>query len=163
MALYPIYHLAQQGDNTANNLSHKIVTNFVDSVRTKGYITSKMYSEFIDQLHQTGNVFDIEMEHLHKKYNPVYADPADPASFQDSYDTYYDGHYTEEILKVLFPANTVGEQKYYLNTNDIFNVTIKNRNRTMATQMRNFFTFSVLDDNAEIYIPYGGMVLNEDH
>jgi len=50
------------------------VTQFVDSVSDKGYITPTMYNQFTSQLALTGNTYDIQMEHLHKRYDPIYND-----------------------------------------------------------------------------------------
>lgn len=165
MLIYPLYQQAQKQDELSQIVAHNAVTEFVDAVRTKGYISPQMYLEFSEKLSATGNVFDIEMSHLHKKYNPLYSDPADPSTFQQSYEEYYDGHYTDEIMKVLFPEENIAadsnERKYMLALYDYFSVDIKNRNTTMA-QVVESSLFGVFNDTAKIYIPYGGMVINED-
>jgi hypothetical protein len=167
MLIFPLYHQAVKQDDISQIIIQKEVTEFVDAVRTKGYITPQMYSEFSEDLAATGNVFNIELEHLHKKFNPEYADPANPASFQNSFKDYYEGHYTDEITKVLFPENDTQpmdstKRRYILAVNDYFSVKVKNQNRTMATVLRDAITGVISGDTANLYMTYGGMVINED-
>lgn len=167
MLFYPLYQQAERQDNLSQTVVHKAVTEFVDAARTKGYITPKMYLEFSQNLGATGNVFDVKMEHLHKKYNPDYADPADPNSFKNSFKDYYDGHYTEEIMEVLFPDNSAETEdsdlrRYKMGAGDFFTVKVRNENRTMATIIFDFLTAGNTGDNSKIVMNYGGMVINED-
>lgn len=168
MLIFPLYHQAEKQDALSQTVVHKAVTEFVDAARTKGYITPKMYLEFSQNLSATGNVFDIQMEHLHKKYNPEYADPSNPNTFKNSYQDYYDGHYTDEIMNVLFPENTgqpedSDTRRYKMGLNDYFNVKVKNQNRTMATVLSDFITAGNSGGFSKIFMNYGGMVINEDH
>lgn len=52
------------------------------------------------------------------------------------------------------------QQAYIMNTEDNFNVTIKNTNITLATVMYNMVTANVLDQNTRIYVNYGGSILS---
>lgn len=166
MIFYPLYQQAQKQDELSQIVAHNAVTEFVDAVRTKGYISPQMYLEFTQKLDATGNVFDIEMSHLHKKYNPIYSDPANPTTFQNSYEEYYDGHYTNEIMKILFPEGNIqadsDERKYKLQLYDFFSVNVKNRDTTMAQVIRNSILGFTGSEDATIFVPYGGMVINED-
>lgn len=165
--IYPIYQQAERQDDLSQIVAHKAATEFVDAVRTKGYITPTMYQQFFDSMAATGNVFDVQMEHLHKKYNPIHTDAANPGTFQGKYETYYDGFYTEDIMKILFPntSDPVNSQKrrYLLEVGDFFTVKVKNKNRTLATSLQDILLAGNTGDNTKIYIPYGGMVLNEDY
>lgn len=167
MFLYPLYQQAQRQDDLSQIVVHSAVTEFVDASRTKGYITPTMYSELTRKLGATGNQYEIEMEHLHKKYSPVYTDPADPNGFQNSFMTYFDGHYTEEIMGRLFPNNTSPiddpDRRYLMSEGDFFTVKVKNINRTMSTILQDVFLNGNTGDNTRIYMPYGGMVINEDY
>lgn len=167
LVVYPLYQAAERHDDQIQTVVHQAVTEFVDAARTKGYISPQMYLQFNERLGATGNVYEVSIEHLHKKYNPVYTDPANPASFQNSFDTYYDGHYTEEIMKVIFPEANIPEdsdtRKYKLAVNDFIKVQVKNKNRTMATILNDFILVGNSGDVPKIFMPYGGMVLNEDY
>jgi hypothetical protein len=173
---YPLYQQAQRQDELTELVVHGAVTEFVDAVRTKGYITPQMYNEFNRKLGATGNQYDVQMEHMHKRYNPLYEDPSNPSSkFDNTFDIYFNGHYTEEIMNALFPTDEKTTGRYpTINTNysgikadpmsvgDFFTVKVKNINRTMATILRDFFTGGNTGSNTTLYIPYGGMIINED-
>lgn len=143
---------------------YKSVTSFVDAVRDKGYITPVMYNDFFNQLAATGNTFDIQMEHDHKRYFPVYTDPTDESTFQNRFTTDSDDFYTPQIMRVLFPETTdpidSPSRNYKMEVGDFFNVTIKNTNITAATILRNFLTGG--NQEAKIAVTYGGMIRNED-
>ncbi|WP_110931529.1 hypothetical protein [Paenibacillus bouchesdurhonensis] len=177
---YPLYQQAQRQDELSQMVVHNAVTEFVDAVRTKGYITPRMYLELNRKLGATGNQYDIQMEHLHKRYNPVYFDPANPATFEGSFDIYFNGHYTEEIMAALFPNNTepLDSRKriYPVSTGDaaatrpdpmvagdFFRVKVRNVNRTMAVILQDFFTNGNTGSNTKVYVTYGGMIINEDY
>lgn len=173
---YPLYQQAQRQDELTELVVHGAVTEFVDAVRTKGYITPQMYNEFNRKLGATGNQYDVQMEHMHKRYNPLYEDPSNPSStFDNTFDIYFNGHYTEEIMNALFPTDEKTTGRYpTIGTNysgikadpmsvgDFFTVKVKNINRTMATILRDFFTGGNTGSNTTLYIPYGGMIINED-
>lgn len=164
--IYPAVDSFERQDDIAYLLANQSVVNFVDSVRNKGYMTPMMYNEFVQSLEQTGNLFEIRMEHGHKLYHPVYADAANPSTFQSSYKVSYDGYYQEHILSVLFPQNELPpddpERRYRLAAGDYFSVTVSNTNRTSAAMMRDALNLSNTGEHTSMYIPYGGMVLNED-
>lgn len=165
--VYPALNSYERQEQIAYNIAYKAVTAFVDSVRNKGYITPTMYNDFNKQLAATDNMFDIRMEHDRKRYNPAYADPANASTFQSKYEVYYEGFYTERIMSTLFPDNSLPaadkSRYYYLQVGDMFTVTIKNKNMTKAALVRDFLTNGNTGDPTRIYIPYGGMVQNEDY
>jgi hypothetical protein len=165
--LFPLVEVFDKQERMTFIVAQTAVTDFVDSVRYKGYMTPTMYMDFYQTLHSTGYHFEVEMEHLMKQYVPVYADPADPATFQGEYEVIWDGYYNEQILSVLFPDNAfpIDDKRriYRLNVEDYFRVVIRNTNRSNATIIRDFLTFSISDHRPSIYIPFGGMVQNEDH
>ncbi|MEW4371682.1 hypothetical protein [Paenibacillus kandeliae] len=164
MGIWPIYTAYSSQDSNSQIIVLNTVTKFVDSVRDKGYITPEMYQQFEDQLYLTGNTYDIQMEHQHKRYDPVYNDDG---SFQDSYQVNDEGYYNSQIRAKLFPAGNDNihdpARMYKLAAGDYFSVTVKNTNRTMATLMGDLLFNGGSAPNEKIVIPYGGMVLNEDY
>ncbi|MEN1990246.1 hypothetical protein [Paenibacillus hubeiensis] len=164
--IYPLYQSMERQDDRSQMVVQKSVTRFVDAVRTKGYVTPTMYKQFNEEIAATGNVFDIEMVHEHKLYIPVYRDPADPSTFEGKYVTDYSNFYTNDIMKVMFPDSTEPDQsetrRYHLEVGDFFTVTIKNKNRTPATHLQDMLLAGSTGDNTKIFVPYGGMVINED-
>ena len=67
----PIYMTFEKRDDISYALAVKITSNFVNTVKSKGYLTAKMYSDFVSELGATNNVYEVKMEHRVKKYNPV--------------------------------------------------------------------------------------------
>ncbi|MNV97590.1 hypothetical protein D3C71_1927320 [compost metagenome] len=106
------------------------------------------------------------MEHQHKKYHPEYADPSDGSTFLNEYSVQYEGHYTDELEKVLFPDNSEEkdstERKYYLEMGDYFTVSIQRKDQSPLSILA-----SMLYNSASVQeegpLHYGGMVLNEDY
>ena len=168
--IYPISESFERQDDVSYVVAFRTVTNFVDSVRNKGYITPTMYNEFHEQLHATGNTYDVQMEHYHKKYDPVYQDnlfdPTQPSTFQGDFQVNDDGFYNEQIFKVLFPDNADPKdsktRRYRMSVGDLFKVTVVNTNRTNATVLRDILN-NGNSPTEKIVIPYGGMVQNEDY
>ncbi|NGZ74501.1 hypothetical protein [Saccharibacillus alkalitolerans] len=165
--MYPLYEQARSQDKLANAVVQGAAVRFVDNVRTKGYITPRIYEEFNAQLAATGNQYDVELEHLHKRYSPDYSDPADPATFRGSFTTFYDGFYNEQILPVLFPDNGRSSddpsRRYTMQVGDYIGIRLKNVNRTAAVQLWDFLMNDNTEENAAILMNYEGMVLNEDY
>ncbi|GGJ23670.1 hypothetical protein [Paenibacillus hunanensis] len=164
MGIWPIYTAYSSQDNSSQIVALNAVTRFVDSVRDKGYITPTMMQQFKDQLFLTGNTYDIQMEHQHKRYDPVYDDDA---NFKNTYQVHYEGYYNSQIEAKLFPAGNDNPDDpvrvYKLSQGDFFSVTVKNTNRTMATLMGDMLFGGGNAPNEKIVIPYGGMILNEDY
>ena len=70
--ILPLYITFEKIDDISYSLALKITSNFVDNVTAKGYITEEMYNDFVTRLSTTGNVYDVKLEHISKKYNPAY-------------------------------------------------------------------------------------------
>lgn len=69
--LLPMYMAFEKKDDISYSLALKITSNFVDNVKSKGYVSRKMYDDFVNQLAVSDNVYSISLEHIAKKYNPV--------------------------------------------------------------------------------------------
>ncbi|WP_408895181.1 hypothetical protein [Paenibacillus taichungensis] len=164
--VYPAAETANRQDDMARMTVVQTVTRFVDAIRTKGYISPAMYTEFEEQMARTGNAYEISMEHLHKKYVPHYSDPMDQSTFSGTYETVQDGYYSAQIKAKLFPSSGVlalddPGRRYTLAMGDFFTVTVKNTNRTPAMLIREWLNGSA--QAAAVFTTYGGMVLNEDY
>lgn len=161
--LVPAGEMARRQDDLSRLVVYQSVTTFVDSVRTKGYVTPTMYNEFQQKLAATGNIYDVEMEHQHKKYHPEYSDDG---VFLDRYTVVYDAYYQEDIMRYLFPDSNVGKEddsrRYRLTTGDLFQVRVRSVNRTPGMLIYDALTGSDSGEKAAIAFPYGGLVLNED-
>jgi hypothetical protein len=165
LLIWPVSSALNKQDDISEIVVINSVTNFVDSVRDKGYITPSMYKEFTEQMALTGNTYDIQMVHRHKRYDPIYSDDG---VFQDGYNVNYEEFFNSQIDDKIFPQNSNDKldspkRIYKFATGDFFDVTVKNTNRTMGTLMNDFLTGGINIPNEKIVIPYGGMVLNEDY
>jgi len=164
--VYPAAETADRQDEISRMTVYQTVTRFVDSARTKGYISPAMFAEFEEQLARTGNVYDISMEHLHKKYVPNYIDPQNPATFTGTYETVLDGYYSSQIKEKLFPASGLETaddpaRRYTFTVGDFFTVSVRNTNRTPAMLIREWLNGTT--PSPAVFTTYGGMVLNEDY
>lgn len=161
----PVYQNYKQQDNLAYQVAYQAVTDFVDNVRTKGYITPKMVEDFESRIEIGTYLYKTDFLHQKKVYTPVYSDPANPSSFTGEYTVDFDEYYNAQMLPILFDeSNTVPKEdrRYYLSAGDFFSVTIENITRTRSSMLFDFLTGGG-GDGVEIVIPYGGMVLNEDY
>lgn len=69
--LVPMYMAFEKKDDISYALALKITSSFVENVKEKGYISRKMYDDFISQLALTDNTYEIKLEHVSKKYVPA--------------------------------------------------------------------------------------------
>lgn len=139
---------------------------FVDSVRTKGYITQGMYEEFNRQLGLSLHGYELKMEHRHKVYQPEYADTADPTTFLNQYNVVDEAFYTDDILESMYgqqgTGTNFGDRRYYLESGDYFSVQIKSSGELSSGPLERLLYG---ESQAMLASPliYGGMVLNEDY
>ncbi|WP_211747850.1 hypothetical protein [Paenibacillus sp. Marseille-Q4541] len=164
--IYPAAEAASRQDELSQLTVYNTVTRFVDAVRTKGYLTPTMYDEFHRELSLTGNTYNIELEHLHKKYVPEYTDPSNQTEFTGKFDVVMDGYYNEQIMPVLYPDNELpvhdSSRRYILTSGDSFRVAVQNTNRTPAVIFQEWLHFGA-ESASKVAASYGGMVLNEDY
>ena len=67
----PLYMTFEKRDDISYALALKITSNFVNNVKSKGYLTAEMYSDFISELGATDNTYEVKLQHIAKEYNPV--------------------------------------------------------------------------------------------
>lgn len=163
----PAGESARRQDDLSRIIVYQKTAAFVDSVRTKGYITPTMFLDFTKEIETTGNVFQVEMEHQHKRYHPEYGDPANPETFLDRFSVIYDSFYTSDIMNVLFPESEQPKdepsRRYVMSAGDFFNIKVYSLNRTASSVFAEAFGVPQSGDRPDIWFPYGGMVLNEDY
>jgi len=161
---YSTYQNYKKEEDIAYINTYNSVTEFVDNVRLKGFITPSMYEDFVNSLH-TGNqvLFNVEIEHEKKQYTPVYTDPTNPNSFTGEYEVQYTSFYWEQIKKTLFESSVPYEKRMYkLENGDFFYVNVANKTKFKSTMLFDFLTGGAGTDAPEIPFPYGGMVQNQD-
>lgn len=119
--LLPLYIAFEKKDDISYSLALRITTNFVENVKSKGYLSKEMYDNYISRLSVTGNVYDIKLEHLAKKYTPViysYNDDYSDIRAKFDYNTYKSQFENGEInasgglYKNLILAYDLNETRY---------------------------------------------------
>ncbi|MNN77932.1 hypothetical protein D3C81_1944390 [compost metagenome] len=130
-----------------------------------------MYEDFAKQIASTGVMYDIQLEHQRKKYHPEYGDPANAATFKGDFTVVYDSYYSSEIMKVLYPDQTLSaaipnsdhsSRQYKFELGDFVSISLIKRSRTPHTILSSFLLGN-LDMEDQAKLTYGGMVLNEDY
>lgn len=167
MYYVPAYQVYKKEEDLAYTNTYQVVTDFVDNVRMKGFITPKMYEDFQNRLHIGDVLYDVEMVHKHKTYVPVYNDPRNMNSFTGEYTVDYEEYYWEQIEPYLFgsaSSTNYDDRMYKLEEGDYFQVYVENKTKFKSTMVFDFLTGNPGGINeVVISVPYGGMVLNEDY
>lgn len=162
VVMFPLYNFFERQDDMSYNLALKATTVFVDKVINNGYLDDETYTNFILDLANTGNLYDIEIE-AHRQY--ITRDPEDPTSGE--YVTQYKIDYTDDIFKTLenntvaagtLENKSVKNSTYNMNIGDGFYVKLKNANTTMAGAL--FDSIISASSPERIAINYGGTVKN---
>lgn len=165
--LFPTYQIYKKQEDLAYLNAYQTVTEFVDNVRTKGFITSQMVEDFQQQLHLGDVLYDVEMVHKHKIYTPVYTNTSDLNSYTGEYSVDYEEFFVTQIMDYLYGDSGKGpieSRKYKLEKDDYFEVYVENKTKFKSTMLFDYITLNASSDNAVVIsIPYGGMVLNEDY
>ncbi len=165
--LFPAVQSAQREEDLRVLSAHNSLVQFTDAVRSKGYISPEMYEDFTRELEITGAVYDIDLEHRHKKYHPEYGDPADPATFKGEFSVVYDANYSSSMFQVMFPSSLAGNdpdlRRYKLEVGDYLNVTLIKVSRSPFDILSGFVFGLVPGSDRTQRMSYGGMVLNEDY
>lgn len=167
--LYPMLQSAERQEDIQYLRAYNELVQFTDGLRNKGYITPTMYEEFARIIEGTGEMYDIEFEHRHKKYHPEYDDPANASTFRQDFIVVYDSFYTSDILKILYPSSKglpiveTSTRKYTFEIGDFISITLIKKTRTPYQMISEWIYGAGSQNRGTTAITYGGMVLNEDY
>ncbi len=128
MFVFPLMTMSNRADDVSQLSVQSLTTQFVDDVRTTGKITSEKYSKFVENIHSTGNTYDVEIEVKVRDENPG-KKTTQANSKKIGEDVYY-SIYTTQIENTLRNNNA-----YNLKEGDIVSVSVKNTNTTMSQQL----------------------------
>ncbi|MRN53046.1 hypothetical protein [Paenibacillus monticola] len=160
--VYPAYRQSEVVERNTKLAANAAVVEFVDTVRAKGYVDVNDYRLFLHSLDASYGVFDVQMEYYKKELQPLYINPDDYSTFQDSFSVRYDGYFSKDILDVLYPNSTLSEdnpgRRFTMHVGDLFNVRLESEGTTLASRMRSFLFHSEL---IPVNLKYGGMVRSE--
>lgn len=70
--LFPLLYFGLKQDSIIITKTNTDTISLVDDVRSRGYLTKDMYDQYLEQLSDTGLMYDISMEHRQLIYEPEY-------------------------------------------------------------------------------------------
>lgn len=160
MFMFPMMDTWDRQDDLSYMSAYSTVVDFVDSARNTGYITEGMINDLEYMLSNTGNSYDIEIEHRAVQYVPTGVDGV--------ISPVYIYHYKSQIEEEMRLSKYDSEGKYDVNIEGRYNfskgdylyVSIKNTNKTPATLMKEILYATRLQ-TFKVGVPYGGMVRND--
>lgn len=149
----PLFYMAQKQDSISQLYVAQETTRLTDTIRMSGVLTLTMYKDYIKRIDKTGNLYDLQIVHAHKRVAPDYDETT--ATVGKKIHSYFYNTYEDEI----YLAFDEGKD-YYFTQGDYISVKVVNRNKTMAASI-----FSLLSrgDNNEvsILVTYGGLIRDE--
>lgn len=154
MVLFPLYNFFERQDDMSYNLVLKATTNFADQIMNNGYIDQDMYNNFVSELGNTGNIYDIQIE-AHRKV--LTKNNGEDKYTEQSYIDYNDDIF-DTISKGALMAKTLKNNIYSLNAKDEIYVRVKNSNTTLAGSL--FNSIIPTSSKTRIDVSYGGLIKN---
>lgn len=70
--LFPLLYFGQKQDALMQMVVSSETKEFIDDVRSKGYLTKEIYDQYLEELSHTGLIYDVSMEHRQLIYEPEY-------------------------------------------------------------------------------------------
>jgi hypothetical protein len=162
--VYPAFRQSEVVERNTKLAANAAVVEFVDTVRGKGYVDAGDYELLLHSLDNSYGVFNVKMEYYKKNLQPLYGNPDDYSTFQNSFSVRYDGYFNKDILKVLYPdsgnslASDDPHRRFTMHVGDLFNVRLESEGTTLASRMRSLLFHSEL---IPVNLKYGGMVRSE--
>ena len=155
MFIFPLMAISERTDDVSQLLVETATTEFVDNVRSTGKLTLDNYSSFVQELAATGNSYEINMEAQILDENPgVKTTQAETTKIGEN--VYYI-LYTSQIEDALTDTHN-SKSTLNLKEGDIFSVSVKNTNTTIAQTLRNFFYHLAGNDTYQVAAQHAGMV-----
>lgn len=157
IVIFPLYNYFERQDDMSYNLVLKATTNFVDDVTNCGYISQDMFSDYVSQIANTGNLYDIELEAHRKVLVPV-----DEAA--SAYNEQFAIDYTNDIFDTNVIQTTgimdkaIKDGVYKFDVGDRVYIKVKNSSTTMAGAMITAIVPTAMEETIHIY--YGGIIKN---
>ena len=153
MFIFPLMAISERTDDVSQLVVETATTEFVDNVRSTGKLTLNNYDSYVQELAATGNAYEVSMEAQILDENPgVKTTQAETTKIGEN--VYYT-MYTSQIEEKL---NTSSKNTLNLKEGDIFSVSVKNTNTTIAQILRNFFYRIAGNDTYQVAAQHAGMV-----
>lgn len=149
----PLLYTAQKQDSISQLYVTQETVKLVDNIRAEGILSRNMYTDYISRIDRTGNLYDIEIIHSHKKVTPDYDEEEDMV--KDTVSTYFYNTYEEEIYQAFDEG-----KDYFFSQGDYISLKVVNRTKTMAGQMLMLWGAGNSGD-VSILVTYGGLIRDE--
>jgi len=149
----PLLSMSQKQDSIVQAVIDHETTQFIDAIRNRGYVSKDMYQSYLSKIDKTGNIYNIEICHAHKKTVPNYDETTN--TILDGYYSYFYNTYQDAI----FAAFDEGKD-YFYNQGDYISIIVVNRNKTMSTRILEALSVRSISTE-QIIFTYGGMIRDE--
>lgn len=149
----PLLYMAQKQDSITQLYVTQETIKLADDIRASGRVSRNMYNDYISRIDKTGNLYNIEITHSHKRIAPDYNEVTNTTL--DSVSSYFYNTYEEEI----FEAFDEGKD-YYFSQGDYITVKVVNRNQTLAGRILVFLGRGNVNAPV-IIVTYGGLIRDE--
>ena len=162
LVILPLVSVLDRQDSMAYNVALKLTTEFVDSVRNKGFIDRDSYNAYITKLGTTGVLYDIKMEAYKKK--AIISE--DKTNEEEENVEYKKVGFVDNNIDILNKINDNTKEKdensnetknvYLLSVEDEFYISIYNKSVSSASLIYRFISGTT--DTRIIDIKYGGVI-----
>ena len=150
MFVAPLMTMADKTDNTVNLSVQSATTEFTNKIRTTGKLTREDYDNFILTIGATGNAYDVEITLQILDENPKKKTTEGATVIGDN--IYYT-MYTSQVTDQLAASKMIS-----LKEGDNVTVKVKNKNNTIAVQLRNWAYKVTGNDSSTITAEASGIV-----
>ncbi len=138
VAILGIGTLCLKMDSNAQSLCNDAVVEFVDKARASGYISAESYTEMMQRINATNNLYQVSFRHESKTSVPQTNDAGQTTG--DVVNA-YNAYYQDEILGYIFEGDgSAGFHNYPLKNGDYIQVTFELKEPTLATRIVTFFS-----------------------
>ena len=152
MFLVPFFLLADRNDDVSQLIAQTATASFVDNILKTGRITLDDYQKLVDDLNNSGVVFEVDMEVkvLDKNVSQLYTKNNNVIGNNEYYSLY-----TSQIEDKLYNSSS---EKVVLKEGDRVSVTVKNSGKTLSQTLKNIY-YTVTGEELHIIVATGsGMV-----
>ena len=145
MFIFPLMWTANSQEEISQTTVQTLVSNFVNTIASKGKLTRTDYEDFYQKLHATGSTFDIEIEIQVLDDNPGKKTTISSPNLIGE-NIYYSIFTSTLLYSEDGIYGSQGEEEYLLKKGDYVIVNVKNTNITLASQLKNFL-YKIIGDN----------------
>ncbi len=135
------------------------VDDFLQDIKSKGYLSQSDYEQLASKLISLGNSFEVNIELKRRQFTPVYDDPLDLSTFNGRIATVYDYVTNREIVERLYAVDNVAG-RYYFKEGDYVTISVESTLQSRADKLRQMI-LQVAADGPSFYVRLSGMVAHE--